>query len=155
MESSFDWTKQDGWYVDFGTPGERLAVNMTLEFGTLVAVTTIPPNQDDPCAHSGSTWMYQLDALTGGIPPGASNAGNEVDATSVPTSNTYTEFPPNPLGSGSSSGVGGSTTQTNNGCPPGFVTVATSGNTTASGFHCSSQSSTTQINRISWRELVN
>jgi len=58
-----NWASQRGWYVDFPDLGERANVDPQLEFGILIAPTTIPSNE--ACAPSGTGWVNYVDYETG------------------------------------------------------------------------------------------
>lgn len=61
-----DWTSagaQKGWYMDLPTSGERVAYNHLLRNERVVVPTLIPSSV--PCQFSGSSWLMELDALTG------------------------------------------------------------------------------------------
>jgi len=53
-----------GWYLDLIDRGERVAVNPRLYFGTVLFSTTVPSSSE--CQPGGYSWLYQLDAETGG-----------------------------------------------------------------------------------------
>ena len=57
-----DWTK-GGWWVDLPQEGERIAVNMGLQLGTLAIGSAIP--NGDACSSGGSSWRYYLSVGTG------------------------------------------------------------------------------------------
>ena len=53
-----------GWYHDFNTePGERVHQSPFIRGSTLVFVTVTP--SDDPCSEGGTSWLYEIDALSG------------------------------------------------------------------------------------------
>jgi type IV pilus assembly protein PilY1 len=64
-----DWATYYGWYMDFPAqtvptdPGERIAYNPLLRNDRIVFPTLIPSNT--PCLAGGSSWLMELDALTG------------------------------------------------------------------------------------------
>jgi type IV pilus assembly protein PilY1 len=60
-----DWTKNDGWYVDFLYGGERINTDVHLDQGTLVFVTNQP--QTGACVPAGKSRVYFLDYRTGGV----------------------------------------------------------------------------------------
>ena len=62
-QNPIDWIAQKGWYLDLPTSGERVAYNPLLRFGRFVAVTLIPSNS--PCEFGGTSWLMELDYLTG------------------------------------------------------------------------------------------
>lgn len=63
-----DWTK-GGWWVDLPQDGERIAVNMGLQLGTLAIGSAIP--NGDACSSGGSSWRYYLSVGTGSSIAGA------------------------------------------------------------------------------------
>ncbi|HET8695375.1 MAG TPA: PilC/PilY family type IV pilus protein, partial [Aquabacterium sp.] len=66
--NSVDWTK-GGWWVDLPQAGERVAINMGLQLGTLAVGTAIP--NGDACSSGGSSWRYYFNLTTGSAIPGA------------------------------------------------------------------------------------
>jgi type IV pilus assembly protein PilY1 len=63
-----DHTSKKGWYLDFvfspGIPqGERVVSPSLLRGGRLIFVSIIP--ESDPCSFGGTSWLYELDALSG------------------------------------------------------------------------------------------
>jgi type IV pilus assembly protein PilY1 len=63
---SDDWSAvnaQKGWYMDLPTSGERIAYNGLVRNDRIVFPTLIPSPQ--PCMAGGSSWLMELDALTG------------------------------------------------------------------------------------------
>ncbi|MGE5450232.1 MAG: pilus assembly protein [Acidobacteriota bacterium] len=71
--NTVDWTK-GGWWVDLPNSGERIAVNMALQLNTLAIGSAIP--NGNPCASGGSSWLYYLNAVNGGLVNGATDAGS-------------------------------------------------------------------------------
>lgn len=72
-----DWTKQDGWYLDFTVPnndGERVVSNSLIRGGVLFFNTLIPDTT--PCAFGGSGFLMSLDPQTGLAPSFAVFDGN-------------------------------------------------------------------------------
>jgi type IV pilus assembly protein PilY1 len=64
--NTVDWTAKRGWYMDFpssATTGERIAFNPLLRNDRIVASTLIP--SATPCLSGGSSWLMELDAITG------------------------------------------------------------------------------------------
>jgi type IV pilus assembly protein PilY1 len=61
-----DWTVKDGWFVDFLSGGERVAVDMSIN-GSTLSVASSAPNTD-PCLGGGVAWLYNFDFKTGGKP---------------------------------------------------------------------------------------
>jgi len=62
-KNSVNWATQDGWWVDLPHTGERIAIDMALQFGTISAGTAIP--NGDACSSGGSSWRYYLNAANG------------------------------------------------------------------------------------------
>ncbi|MFZ4551995.1 MAG: pilus assembly protein [Aquabacterium sp.] len=62
--TAVDWSTQAGWWVDLPHSKERVSTPMALQLTTLVIPTTIPSG--DACASGGSSWLYYLNATTGG-----------------------------------------------------------------------------------------
>lgn len=71
--NTVDWSGgKRGWYMDLVTPpttsagpgGERI-VSRPFIFQSRVFFVTIVPSTDDPCTPGGSSWLMQLDMLTG------------------------------------------------------------------------------------------
>ncbi len=65
------WSTDNGWYVDFLTPGERANTDPALALGTLAFTTNTPNNASvEPCGEAGpdtsAAWFYALDYKTGG-----------------------------------------------------------------------------------------
>lgn len=66
--NSVDWSTRRGWYLDFPTAGgvetgERVVYAPQLRFGRVVFPTLIPSTS--PCDKGGTSWLMELDALTG------------------------------------------------------------------------------------------
>lgn len=67
-----DWTSQRGWYMDLVVPpttaagpgGERVISRPLVRYDRVIFVTVIPST--DPCVPGGSSWIMELDLLTGG-----------------------------------------------------------------------------------------
>lgn len=72
--AAVDWVSQRGWYTDFPDLGERGNVDPRLEFGTLLAPSTVPSNT--VCAPGGYGWVNYVDYKTGLVAAGSS--GNYV-----------------------------------------------------------------------------
>ena len=53
-----------GWFIDLPESGERVHQRPTLRDGRLIFVTVTPAN--DPCAGEGTSWLMEVDALSGG-----------------------------------------------------------------------------------------
>lgn len=53
----------EGWYIDLPTEGERQVANPILRAGRILFTTVIPVT--DPCGSGGTSWMMELDAMSG------------------------------------------------------------------------------------------
>lgn len=61
-----DWATQRGWYMDFNVPaepGERVVTQALLRYDRVIFLTLIPSSA--VCQPGGSSWLMELDALTG------------------------------------------------------------------------------------------
>lgn len=61
--NTVDWSTSAGWYVDLPTSGERIAIDMIVTSGALVAISAIPGGTD--CSPVGSSVLYKLDLAKG------------------------------------------------------------------------------------------
>lgn len=57
--------RQDGWYIDLPTTGERVVGDPIITLGTLVITTNIPSSTK--CDPGGSSWEYFINLKTGGL----------------------------------------------------------------------------------------
>jgi type IV pilus assembly protein PilY1 len=62
--NSVDWTTKYGWYIDLPISGERVAVDPVLRNGRILFVSLVP--NTDPCAYGGTSWLMEVDYLSGG-----------------------------------------------------------------------------------------
>jgi type IV pilus assembly protein PilY1 len=69
-DSDVDYnSNQEGWYMDLTPPspsspaGERVVSPSLLRGGRIIFVSIIP--ESDPCSFGGTSWLYELDALSG------------------------------------------------------------------------------------------
>jgi len=69
-ENAVDYSAKDGWYMDLVTPpqpgtavGERVVSFPLLRNGRIIFATLLP--DDASCSFGGSSWLMELDALTG------------------------------------------------------------------------------------------
>jgi type IV pilus assembly protein PilY1 len=133
-KNAVNWATQKGWRVDLPTQGERVSVDMQLQYTTLAAISAIPGSS--VCSPSGgSGWNYAFDISTGSAPSSATGnvVGNSLDKF-LGVGLTWLE-----LTNGKSLLViPGSNAKITTSSPP---TTSTSG---AAG-----------ANRTSWRELLN
>lgn len=56
-------TTQNGWYMDLPTAGERQVSRAVLRTGRIIFTTVIP--NSDSCSAGGTSWLMEVDALTG------------------------------------------------------------------------------------------
>lgn len=56
-------SSQNGWYLDLPTAGERQVSRPILRTGRIIFTTVIP--NSDACYAGGTSWLMELDALTG------------------------------------------------------------------------------------------
>ncbi len=84
--NSVDWTK-GGWWVDLPHSGERVAINMALQLGTLAIGTAIP--NGNACTSGGSSWLYYLNVATGGLVSGATDAGTSWSSNTLIVGMSY------------------------------------------------------------------
>ncbi|MEJ6006405.1 PilC/PilY family type IV pilus protein [Paucibacter sp. AS339] len=61
-----DWTQKTGWYVDLPDSGERISVDMLLQFNTLTAASNVPKAAASCTSGGGYSWLYFFDIATGG-----------------------------------------------------------------------------------------
>lgn len=65
--TSVDWATKKGWYLDLpDTPGERVVSTPLIKEGRVIFITVVPST--DVCSPGGSSWLMELDLLTGGAP---------------------------------------------------------------------------------------
>jgi type IV pilus assembly protein PilY1 len=53
----------DGWYMDLPTSGERMVSDPILRAGRLIFTTVLPSG--DVCSAGGTSWLMEIDALSG------------------------------------------------------------------------------------------
>lgn len=58
-----NWNEKNGWYVDLPHEGERINIDVALQFDTLSIATAIP--NSDACSSGGSSWRYYLNVRDG------------------------------------------------------------------------------------------
>ena len=56
-----------GWYFDLPSAGERIIKDPMIRDGRAIVVSTIPT--DSPCSGGGNSFLYEVDACTGGRVP--------------------------------------------------------------------------------------
>ncbi|WP_350016972.1 PilC/PilY family type IV pilus protein [Rhodanobacter sp. IGA1.0] len=136
---------KSGWYMDLTSPvngaeGERMVTPNQFQ-GNLLLGTTRIPKASDPCNPSGRGWIMSIDPFTGTNPDGpffdVNNDGKVDSSDSIngtPVAGVgYSSLPNNPIFVGST------------------MLVSFDNGTTASK---KTSSSTGQIQRVSWRELI-
>lgn len=65
--NNVDWSNASGWRVDLPSSGERVAIDMQLQYSTLAVISAIPgTNECKPAG--GSSWLYTFD-ISRGIAP--------------------------------------------------------------------------------------
>ncbi|HEY8024592.1 MAG TPA: PilC/PilY family type IV pilus protein [Burkholderiaceae bacterium] len=98
--NTIDWTTKFGWYMDLpssSTSGERVAYNPILRNDRFVVATLIP--SATPCLAGGSSWLMELDALTGARPSSSpfdvngDGSFSSADYFTDPTSSTSAKIP--------------------------------------------------------------
>ncbi len=67
-DTEVDWNVKRGWYLDLESPvkgseGERVVAAPILRNGRIVFPTLIP--SPDPCGFGGSSWLMEMDAISG------------------------------------------------------------------------------------------
>lgn len=67
-----DWSVTSGWYVDLPDAGERINVDMLLQFNTLTAASNVPQSVASCTEGGGYSWLYYFDIANG------SNTGKNV-----------------------------------------------------------------------------
>ena len=73
--STVNWSTNAGWWVDLPNASERINTSMSAQFTTLVIPTAIPSG--NACTSGGSSWLYYLNALTGGVINSQTPAGTQ------------------------------------------------------------------------------
>jgi type IV pilus assembly protein PilY1 len=53
-----------GWYFDLPSVGERIVKDLMIREGRAIVISTIPT--DSPCSGGGNSFLYEIDACTGG-----------------------------------------------------------------------------------------
>jgi type IV pilus assembly protein PilY1 len=67
-DNDVDYATKKGWFLDLVSPleganGERVIGEALLRHGRIIFVTVIP--SDDPCDYGGSSWLMEMDAVSG------------------------------------------------------------------------------------------
>lgn len=69
---SVNWTNKNGWVIDLPDTGERVALDLQLNLGTLlVASNVVTGSTTAACQVGGYSWLYQLNYATGSYVPTA------------------------------------------------------------------------------------
>ncbi|RZL04099.1 MAG: hypothetical protein EOP36_02080 [Rubrivivax sp.] len=131
--NAVDWSRASGWLVDLPSPGERVAIDMQLQYNTLAVISAIPgTNVCKPAG--GSSWLYTFDIAKGVAPTTAAGITGTYLGDFLGVGLTWIE-----LGDGTSRLIiPGSDASMHVTTPP---SASGSGGSTA--------------HRTSWRELVN
>lgn len=58
-----NWDSQSGWWFDLPQSGERVTTNLGLQGNTLTVASAIP--RGDACSSGGSSWLYDINLITG------------------------------------------------------------------------------------------
>lgn len=61
---AIDWSTQRGWYLDLPEQGEKQVSDSILTNGRIIFTTLTPST--DACSGGGTSWLMELDALSGG-----------------------------------------------------------------------------------------
>lgn len=67
--TTMDWSSYRGWYIDFkdSASGERMVYDPQIRNGKVIFTTLIPiDTATNPCLAGGTSWLTDVDALTGG-----------------------------------------------------------------------------------------
>ncbi|MES2183633.1 MAG: PilC/PilY family type IV pilus protein [Pseudomonadota bacterium] len=128
--NSVPWSTKSGWWVDLPNSGERIALDMLLQSGTLVAASAIPSG--DACTSGGASWLYTIN-LTTGSAPGA--VGTKISSSAVV--------------------VGLSLVKLSTGSSAVFVKTSDGGGGGAGHLTAVASSGISIPRRTSWRELTN
>lgn len=81
-----------GWYVKLPTTGERSVTDPTVRGGRVIFTTAIP--NSTACKDGGSSWLMELDFLTGGLlsnPPLDTNGDGAIDVTDEVVGGVYSD----------------------------------------------------------------
>lgn len=72
------WGTDLGWAIDLPSAKERLAIDMSLQYNTLAAVSAVP--QGTACAPTGTSWVYFLNVLNGSTAADQKYAGEQISS---------------------------------------------------------------------------
>ncbi|AUZ86098.1 pilus assembly protein PilY [Methylophaga nitratireducenticrescens] len=68
-DTAIDWASKKGWFIDLISPGaasnlgERQVSNAIIRNGKVIFTTLLP--SDDPCLDGGTSWLMELDFVSG------------------------------------------------------------------------------------------
>jgi len=68
-DTKIDWANKKGWFIDLISPGaasnlgERQVSNAIIRNGKVIFTTLLP--SDDPCLDGGTSWLMELDFISG------------------------------------------------------------------------------------------
>lgn len=72
------WGTDLGWGIDLPSSKERVAVDMSLQYNTLAAVSAVP--EGTACAPTGKSWVYFLSVLNGSSSADQKYAGEQISS---------------------------------------------------------------------------
>jgi len=156
--TAVNWTTQKGWYLDLVQPpsstaqGERVVSIPLLRHGRVIFTTLVPST--DPCQFGGTSWIMEMDALTGGrlsesvFDLNSDSNFNAVDYVTVTIGGTAMTVPVSAL----KSNVGIIKTPTV--VTAGTVEYKLASGTTGEISSTKEKSSPRGTGRVSWRELL-
>jgi type IV pilus assembly protein PilY1 len=152
-----DWSVKNGWMIDLPTAGERVNVDMLVQFNTLVVATNIPSS--DACSVGGESWLFQLGLGTGGANASAPDqAVASFQGTAMTAGLSFMQLNSDPSGgsggSGGGSGGSGGSSGAGGGGAGQICRNDIAGNINCMPLNPPSGSSGTP-RRTSWRELAN
>lgn len=130
--NAVDWSAKSGWRVDFPASGERVNINPQLILNTLYVGTNLP--NADTCTIGGSSFLYKFDISTGSIAAGDNTVATFTGDVLIQGITTVQL-----AGSGSSGSI---------------VTILTKSDGTLETKTEATPSSSTNLHRTSWRELI-
>ncbi len=64
-QNPVDYTTKQGWYINLPLSGERSVTDPVVRGGKIIFTTLIPSSA--ACSYGGSSWLMELDFLTGGM----------------------------------------------------------------------------------------
>ncbi|MCL1960480.1 MAG: PilC/PilY family type IV pilus protein, partial [Desulfovibrionaceae bacterium] len=64
--NTVNWQTQRGWYMDLPETGEKVTGNFQINSNRLIFVTNTPSVSTDQCSAGGTSWLMDIDPLTGG-----------------------------------------------------------------------------------------